>query len=99
MADERWILDWQDISCDEDRRVLISVDSIEEFRERVKDILETEEWTPPDAHGTGGPGTISAYLAFQDAALDLTNDGAILGLWESVKFECDDGLFYVVRER
>ena len=94
MAGERWILDWQDRSGDADRRILVSLDSIEEVRERIKIILDDQTWTPPNSDAE-----VNALQAFQDEALDLTQDSELLGLWEGVDFECDDGSLHVERER
>ena len=98
MSNQRWILDWQDIGGD-DRRVLRSADSVDEFRADVERLLRSAEWTSPEAHGDDEVSPIPAYQAFQDEVLDLTDDSQILNLWESVSFECDDGTLYVVRER
>jgi hypothetical protein len=95
----RWILDWQDRSRDPNRRFLISADSVDEVRDAVARLLANETWTPPDADEFKGPDALPASQAFRDEVLDLSNDANILGLWSVVRFECDDGVLELVRER
>jgi hypothetical protein len=98
-ATQRWILEWEDRSGDPDRRVLISSDSVQEVRDDIRRILEGEEWTPPDADEIGGPLTEPAFDAFVREEFDFDSDDAILDLWSAVSFECDDGVFSIIRER
>ena len=95
----RWILDWQDRSRDPDRRVLISADSIEEVRAGVARLLKSSTWTPPEAEEFKGPDAVPALQAFNDEVMDLNDDAQIFGLWSILRFECDDGVLELVRER
>lgn len=95
----RWIIDWQDKSSDPDRRVLISVDNVEEVRTSIQRMLTSSTWTPDAAVGLQDPDSLPAYEAFVQEVMDLNDDREILGLWSAVTFECDDGTLLVVRER
>ena len=95
----RWILDWQDQSRDPDRRVRITADSVEEVRGAIERLLTGETWTPPDAKEFRGSDSLPALQAFRNEVINLADDEQILGLWSAVSFECDDGIFEVVRER
>jgi hypothetical protein len=95
----RWVLDWQDQSRDPDHRIVVSADSVDEFRERVRHLLEGYTSTPDDAEDFKGLDALPAIDVFQEDLIDLADDAEILGLWSGVSFECDDGLFYAVRER
>lgn len=96
----RWILDWQDRSGDPARRALVSVDSVEEFRERVRKTLDGETCTPEEAEEFRGPDAVPAIEAFQQEVVDLMNDADILStLWSGVTLECDNGFLHVVREK
>ena len=95
----RWILDWQDRSRDPARWVRISADSVDEVRAAVERLLAGATWTPPDATEFKGPDSLPASRAFRDEVLDLSDDASVLGLWSVVRFECDDGVLELVRER
>jgi len=95
----RWVLDWQDENRDPHTWILVTADSVDEFRERVHHLLDGYTLTPEDAEEFAGDDAIPAIDAFQEDVLDLADDAQILGLWGGFSFKCDDGLLYVVRER
>src|SRR5262245_33345859 len=98
-TDSRWLLDWHDRSRDPARRVQISAATVAEARAAVERLLAGATWTPPAADGVNGPGTVPASEAFRAAVLDLSDDACLLGLWSGVRFECDDRVLELVRER